>query len=130
MGKFDFDQNQITIMDAGGQRVDLSPQEALELLYWLSKERETLLYLASSQAGSQQEGTGQQVEILIQQEQQVYLDALKAAIPQLQQVTPAISIFVAPADTVQERALQLLNANQIEYHIHPLLEDDHAFTQD
>ena len=128
MTKFYFSDEQISIINAHGHRVDLSPQEATELLQWLSDKRTMLLHL-SSQDTDERESGREQMAIHIQQQHQIHLDALKAAIPQLQESTPATGIFVAPADAVTERAIELLKVYQIEYHIHPLLEDDGAFAQ-
>ena len=128
MTKFAFGDERLTIVDAQGHHVDLGPQDAVELLEWLSDNRTMLLRL-SLQATEQRDSKGGQIEIHLQQQHLVHLDALQAAIPQLQKHTPAANIFMSPADAVTERALQLLNAFQIEYKIHPLLEDDSVFAQ-
>ncbi|MBV9229420.1 MAG: hypothetical protein JOZ18_08910 [Chloroflexi bacterium] len=129
MTKFYFSDEQISIINAHGHRVDISPEEAIELLQWLSDKKTMLLHLSSYQDIDERESGREQMEIYIQQQHQIHLDALKAAIPQLQEATPAGSIFIAPADVVTDRAIELLKAYQIEYHIHPLLEDDGAFAQ-
>jgi hypothetical protein len=128
MTKFSFSAKHLSIVDAQGHHVDLDPQEAVELLQWLS-DRRTMLLRLSQQDTEQRDGGREQIEIRLQQQHLVHLDALQAAIPQLQEHTPAANIFVSPADSVTERAIQLLNAFQIEYKIHPLLEEDGVFAQ-
>lgn len=128
MTKFYFTDEQISIVDAQGHYVDLDPQEAVELLQWLSDNKTTLLRL-SLQDVEQEDSGGGQLEIHLPEQHLVHLDALQSAIPQLQRHSPSANIFVSPADVVTERALQLLNAFQIEYKIHPLLEDDNVFAQ-
>jgi len=128
MTKFDFADGRLTIVDDQGHHVKLDPQEALELLQWLSDKRTMLLRLSLQDAEWRDSG-GEQIEIHLPQQHLVHLDALQDAIPQLQRYTPKANIFVSPADMVTERALQLLHAFQIEYKIHPLLEDDDVFAQ-
>ena len=122
MTRFDFSDKQLSIVDARGRCVELSPQEAIELFQLLSDKRTTLLRLASHDIH-------QEIAIHLQQPQFAYLDTLKAAIPQLQESISATNVFVAPADAVTERAIQLLEEFRIEYKLHPLLEDDNAFAQ-
>ncbi len=129
MTTFDFSDKQISIVNAHSSRVDLSPQEAMELLQWLSDKRTMLLHLVTAQGASQEGSAGQQTGLRTQQEQQDYLDTLDAAIMQMQAAISATGIYVAPDDSAIKRALQLLKAYQIEYHIHPLLEDDSSFAQ-
>jgi hypothetical protein len=128
MTKFDFSNEHFSIVDAQGHRIDLSPQEAVELLQWLS-DKKTMLLRLSQQDTDQRSSRREQIEIHLQQQHLIHLDALQAAIPQLQEHTPATNIFVSPVDSVSEHALQLLKAFQIEYKLHPLLEDDNAFAQ-
>ena len=63
------------------------------------------------------------------QENLEYLDRLKAAIPGLHEHMPVIKVLDAPMDLVTERAIELLKELQVEYKIHPLLEEDNAFSQ-
>jgi hypothetical protein len=65
----------------------------------------------------------------MQQQHLPHLDTLQDAIPQLQEHTPATSIYVAPIDSVTERAIEMLKVFRIEYKIHPLLEDNNEFAQ-
>lgn len=128
MAKFGFSNKRLSIIDARGHQVDLSPQEAIELLQLLSSKRAVLQRLASQEANLEINTRGQ-VEIHLQQQQLAHLDTLKAAIPQLHNPISATNIFVAPADAVTERAIQLLEAFQIEYKLHPMLEESNEFAQ-
>ena len=128
MTTFDFSDEKLTIVDAQGNHVDLSPQEAITLLSWLSDHKTALLHF--SQPGTNHvESSGEQLEIYFQQQDLIHLSTLQSAIPQLQGFTPAAKVFIAPMDLVTERAIQLLEAFQIEYKIHPLLEQDDEFAQ-
>lgn len=125
MTRFDFSDGRLSIVDAHRRQVSLSPLEALELFQWLSEtDRRTLLLRLSLQDEEAKNGGQEQIKIHLQQEQLEHLDVLRAAIPQLREHVPATNIFVSPADAVTERAIELLNEFQIEYKIHPLLEDD------
>ncbi len=73
--------------------------------------------------------SGKQLEIHLYQEDLSYLDDLKAAIPDLHERGSIVKVLDARWETVSERALQLLKAYQIKYHIHPLLEDDDTYAQ-
>jgi hypothetical protein len=129
MAKFDFSKKQLSIADDHGHSVTLSLQEAVELLEWLSDKRAMLPPPSPQQDKDQRRKIREQMEIHLQQQHLVHLDALKDAIPQLHESPSATSIFLAPADSVTERAIQLLEAYRIAYKIHPLLEDDNAFAQ-
>ena|SRR5579884_2465210 len=122
MAKFDFSDKRLSIVDARGHRVELTSQEAIELLQLLSDKKTNLLRFSSHDIH-------QEIAIHLRQPQFAYLDTLKAAIPQLQESLSATNVFVAPADAVTERAIQLLEEFRIEYKLHPLLEDDNAFAQ-
>ncbi len=125
MTKFDFSDGQLSIIDAHGHSVVLSPQEVVELLRLLSEKRTMLLDLSSQRNAPQEE-----LAIHLLEQQMVHLDELKAAIPQLKKAPPTTGDYVAPAESVTERAIQLLEEFQIEYKIHPLLEEeDSAFAQ-
>jgi hypothetical protein len=125
MTMFDFSEGKFSIVDAHNHHVKLSPQESLELLQWLS-DRRTMLRRLSHQDAGQKGGGKEQMEIHLQEHHLIHLDALQSAIPQLQEYAPSANIFISPADAVTERAIELLNAFQIEYKIHPLLEDDNS----
>ena len=137
MTKFDFNDERFSIVDSHNQRVDLSPQEAIDLIEWLSDKKTMLLRLFHQDTepldslqdteplGSQVE----QIEIHLLPQHLVHLDKLQAAIPHLQEHIPATNIFTSPADSVTERAIELLKEFEIEYKIHPLLEDSNEFAQ-
>jgi len=137
MTKFDFNAERLSIVDAHNQCVDLSPLEAVQLLEWLSTRKTMLLHLSQTETyslGSLHDteplgGQMEQLEIHLLPKQLVHLDELQAAIPQLQEHIPATNIYVSPADTVTERAFALLKEFEIEYKIHPLLEDSNEFAQ-
>ncbi len=128
MTTFEFMGQSIWIVDKDGQKVALSPQEALDLLHWLSDKRAALLSAAhpGAQPGQARE---QQLEIRLRQEHLEQLDALKAAIPQARESVLTFKVLAVPIDLVTERALQLLKAFQVEYQIHPLLDEHDAFAQ-
>jgi hypothetical protein len=52
MTSFDFTGEHLSIVDGYNQRVDLNPQEGLDLLHWLSDKRDALLNLTHQ--GAQQ----------------------------------------------------------------------------
>jgi hypothetical protein len=128
MTTFNFTLEHISIVDAEDQQVNLSPQEALDLLQWLSHQRGVLLSL-TAQAADQTASGAQRLEIFLSPEHLDQLATLKAAIPQLQECAPAVKVFAVPFDPVTERAMQLLKELRVEYRIHPLLEDSTAFAQ-
>ena len=128
MARFDFIHKQVAIFGDSDHSVELSPQEALDLLYWLSDHRNILFGLAYQDA--EQEHWGEkQLEIHIYQENLDQLDKLIAAIPDLHEGKPVVKVLDAPMDLVTERAIELLKELQVEYKIHPLLEEDNAFSQ-
>lgn len=128
MTKFDLIGEQISIVDEDGHRVDLSPQAAFDLLRWLYDKRDALLSL-THQAADQAQYSEMELEIRLYQENLDQLDKLKAAIPTLHEYRPAAKVLSARLDLVTERAIQLLKELQVEYKIHPLLEDNDAFAQ-
>jgi hypothetical protein len=128
MAKFDFIRERVSIFDGSDQRLDLNPQEALDLLQWLSEHRDALYGLAH-QNTAQRPSKEKLLEIHIYQENLEHLDKLKAAIPGLHEHMPVIKVLDAPMDLVTERAIELLKELQVEYKIHPLLEEDNAFSQ-
>lgn len=137
MTKFDFNDGHLSIVDTDNHRVDLSPLEAVHLLEWLSARKTMLLHLALQGADSVEslldaEPQGdliEQIEIHLSPQHLVHLDELQAAIPQLQEYIPATNVYVSPFDAVTERAIELLKEFEIEYKIHPLLEDSNEFAQ-
>lgn len=128
MTTFEFMGQSIWIVDNEGQKVALNPQEALDPLHWLSDKRAARLRAAhpGAQPGQARE---QQLEIRLRQEHLEQLDALKAAIPQARESVLTFKVLAVPIDLVTERALQLLQAFQVEYQIHPLLDEHDAFAQ-
>jgi hypothetical protein len=129
MAEFNFHDEKLVIVDTHDNSVELSPQEAAALLHWLSNRSTALLDL-SHEDTNMRDRARRQVQIRLMEQHLMHLDALKAAIPQLQEHIPATNTFAAPVDAVTERAFQLLKAYQIEYKIHPLLDDtDDAFAQ-
>lgn len=111
----------ISITDNQAQ-VNLTPNEAHALWQWLSERKDAF------QAQSRE--TPLELKIHLHQEDLGHLDELKAAIPDLHEERgPIVKVFDAPLETVSEQALQLLQKFQIEYHIHPFLEDDDTYAQ-
>ncbi len=110
----------IRIIDNDTQ-IHLAPQEAYALWQWLSARKEAF----------QKHTRENQIELQIHLHQQDlgHLDELKAAIPDLHEQEAIAKIFDAHLKAVSEQALQLLKEYQIEYHIHPLLEDDDVYAQ-
>ena len=129
MTNFTFTAEHISIVDAEGQRVNLSPQEALDLLQWLFDKRAVFLSLTHQDA-DQASSHERRLEIFLSQEHLGQPDTLKAAIPHLQEYPSAVQALAVPLDPVTERAIQLLLKElQVDYRIHPLLEDNTAFAQ-
>jgi hypothetical protein len=127
MARFEFMSKHVSIFDDAGHRLDLNPQEALDLLSWLSDHREALYGLEHQSAAEGQAGN-KLLEIHLYQENLEHLDKLKAAIPALHERKPAVILGV-PLELVTDRAIELLKELQLEYKIHPLLEEDEAFAQ-
>jgi len=102
-------------------QIQLTPGEAYALWQWLSARKDAFqTYAHENQI---------ELEIHLYQQDLSHLDELKAVIPDLQERDPAAKILDARLETVSEQALQLLKEYQIEYHIHPLLEDDDVYAQ-
>ena len=130
MASFDFTGEHLSIVDGSNQRVDLNPQEGLDLLQWLADKRDALLSLTHQGAPQVQSREKRlELEIRLYQEDLEYLDRLRAAIPSLHESRSAVKVLDAQLDPVTERAIQLLKELQLEYKIHPLLEDNDAFAQ-
>ena len=130
MASFDFTGEHLSIVDGNNQRVDLNAQEGLDLLHWLSDKRDAMLsltYQGTHQVPSREKRL--ELEIRLYQEDLAYLDTLRAAIPSLHESRSAVKVLDAQLDPVTERAIQLLKELQLEYKIHPLLEDNDAFAQ-
>jgi hypothetical protein len=128
MAQFNFIRERVSIVDDSDHRLDLNPQEALDLLQWLSEHRDAL-YRFALQDSVQMQSREKRLEIHLYQENLEHVDKLKAAIPGLHEHTPVVKVLDAPMDQVTERALELLKELQVEYKIHPLLEEDNVFSQ-
>ena len=100
-------------------RIHLAPHEADALWRWLSARKDTF-----------QAHTGENpLEIHLYQEDLDHSGDLKTAIADLQERGPIVKVLDPLWEIVIERALQLLKDSQIEYHVHPLLEDDCTYAQ-
>ena len=128
MTSFNFTGDQISIRDEHDNKTVLNSLEALDLLQWLSDNRGALLSLAQ-QAANRGQFTEKQLEIHLYQENLSYLDELIAAIPSLHEFRPPAKVLSVPLEEVTERAIELLKELQLEYRIHPLLEDNDVFAQ-
>ncbi len=128
MTGFNFRGDQILIRDEHDNKAVLNSLEALDLLQWLSDNRDALLSLAQ-QAANRRQFTEKQLEIHLYQENLSHLDELIAAIPSLHEFRPPAKVLSVPLEEVTERAIELLKELQLEYRIHPLLEDNDVFAQ-
>ncbi len=121
MKKFE-DQSDGGITITGNKvQIHLTPHEAYALWQWLSARKDAF----QTHANENQ----LELKIHLYQEDLSHLDELKAAIPDLQERGPVAKILDARLETISEQALHLLKEYQIEYHIHPLLEDDDVYAQ-
>ena len=102
-------------------QIQLTPGEAYALWQWLSARKDAF----QTHANENQI----ELEIHLYQQDLSHLDELKAAIPDLHERGPVAKIFDARLEAVSEQALKLLKEYQIEYNIHPLLEDDDVYAQ-
>ena len=100
-------------------QINLASDEAYALWQWLSDRKDAF----------QARSSEKQLEIHLYQEDLSHLDELKAAIPNLHDRGPIVMVLDARWGAVSERALQLLKDYQIEYHIHPMLEEDDTYAQ-
>ena len=101
--------------------IHLTPGEAYALWQWLSARKDAF----QTHANENQI----ELEIHLYQQDLSHLDELKAAIPDLHERGPVAKILDARLEAVSEQALKLLKEYQIEYNIHPLLEDDDVYAQ-
>jgi predicted phage-related endonuclease len=121
MKKFE-DQSDGGISITGNEvQIHLTPNEAYALWQWLSARKDAF----------QAHSSEKQIELKIHlyQEDLSHLDELKAVIPDLHERGPVAKILDARLEAVSEQALHLLKEYEIEYHIHPLLEDDDVYAQ-
>ncbi len=100
-------------------RITLACDEAYALWQWLSMRKDAF----------QAHSSKKQLEIHLYQQDLSHFDELKASIPDLQERGPIMKILDARWEAVSERALQLLKDYQIEYHIHPSLEEENSYAQ-
>ena len=102
-------------------QIYLTSNEAYALWQWLSARKDAF----------QTHSSEKQIELKIHlyQEDLSHLDELKSVIPDLHERGPVAKILDARLETVSDQALHLLKEYQIEYHIHPLLEDDDVYAQ-
>jgi predicted phage-related endonuclease len=102
-------------------QIQLTPNEAYDLWQWLSARKDAFqAYTREKQL---------ELKIHLYQEDMSHLAELKAVIPDLQEHEMIAKVLDARLETVSEQVLQLLDEYQIEYHIHPLLEDDDVYAQ-
>jgi hypothetical protein len=121
MKKFE-DQSDGGISISGNEvQIRLTPSEAYALWQWLSARKDAFQAHASEKQ--------LELKIHLYQEDLSHLDELKAVIPDLHERGPVVKVLNAPLETVSDRAMQLLKEFQIEYHIHPLLEEDDVYAQ-
>jgi len=99
--------------------IHLAPDEAYALWQWLSARKDAF----------QAHSSEKQLEMDLSQEDLSHLDEVKAAIPGLLERGPIVKVLDARGETGSERALQLFQAVQIDYHVHPLLEEDSTYAQ-
>jgi hypothetical protein len=101
--------------------IHLNPNESYALWQWLSARKDAL----QTQAHENQI----ELEIHLYQQDLSHLDELRSAIPDLHERGPVAKILDARLEAVSEKALKLLKEYQIEYNIHPMLEDDDVYAQ-
>src|SRR5579859_6535523 len=122
MASFDFTKKHLLIVDGNHQSVELKPHEGLDLLHWLSDHEEILLSFLNLDE-QKHFSDNKRIEILLYPQDLEHLDELRAAIPGLHEVRTIVKVFDAGWDPVIERAIELLKELQLEYKIHPLLEE-------
>jgi hypothetical protein len=102
-------------------QIHLNPHEAYALWQWLSARKDTF----QTHAHENQ----LELEIHLFQDDLSHLDELKSVIPDLEERGPVAKILDVRLEAISKQALNLLKEYQIEYHIHPLLEDDDVYAQ-
>ena len=121
MKKFEDQSDGGICITANELQIHLTPAEAYALWQWLSARKDALhTHTHENQI---------ELEIHLYQQDMGHLDELKAAIPDLHERGPVAKIFEARLEMVSKKALKLLKEYQIEYNIHPLLEDDDVYAQ-
>ena len=121
MKKFEDQSDGGICITANELQIHLTPAEAYALWQWLSARKDVLhTHTHENQI---------ELEIHLYQQDMGHLDELKAAIPDLHERGPVAKILDARLEMVSKKALKLLKEYQIEYNIHPLLEDDDVYAQ-
>ncbi len=110
----------ISIIDNEVQ-IHLTPHEAYALWQWLSARKDAFHAHSSENQ--------LELKIHLYQEDLSHLDELKSAIPDLHERGPVAKVLDVRLEMISERAMHLLKEYEIEYHIHPLLEDDDVYAQ-
>ncbi len=128
MTGFSFRGENVSISDEYGNIAVLNPLEALNLLQWLNEKRDTLL-ITAQQAINEGQTTEQEIEIHLYQENLSHLEKLREAMPSLHEYQPPAKVLSIPLEEVTARAIKLLKELQVEYWIHPMLEDTDVFAQ-
>jgi arsenate reductase-like glutaredoxin family protein len=121
MKKFEDQSDSGISITSNEVQIHLTPGEAYALWQWLSARKDAF----QTHANENQI----ELEIHLYQQDLSHLDELKAAIPDLHERGPVAKILDARLEAVSEQALKLLKEYQIEYNIHPLLEDDDVYAQ-
>ncbi len=101
--------------DSSQKQLSLTSDAAYSLWQWLSAHKDFF--------------HGKHLEIHLSREDLGHLDELKAAIPDLQERGPIVKVLDVQWDAVSERAVQILSDFQIEYLIHPMLEEHDTYEQ-
>ena len=121
MKKFEDQSDSGISITSNEVQIHLTPGEAYALWQWLSARKDAF----QTHANENQI----ELEIHLYQQDLSHLDELKAAIPDLHERGPVAKILDARLEAISEQALKLLKEYQIEYNIHPLLEDDDVYAQ-
>jgi hypothetical protein len=111
----DLSDGGIRIIDSSKKQLSLTPDQAYSLWQWLSAHKDYL--------------HGKHLEIHLYQEDLGHLGDLKAAIPDVHERGPIVKVLDTQMDAVPERALQILRDFQIEYLIHPMLDEHDTYEQ-
>jgi len=118
MKKFEDQSDGGMSITGNNARIHLAPHEADALWRWLSARKDTFQHSGENP-----------LEIHLYQEDLDHSGDLKTAIADLHAGGPIARVLDPRWEIVIERALQLLKDSQVEYHVHPLLEDDSTYAQ-
>jgi len=100
-------------------QIHLAPHEAYALWRWPSARKDTF----------QAHANANQLKMHLYQGNPSHGDDLKTTILDQRICDPIVKALDPAWEAVNERALQLLNEFQTQYHVHPLLEDDATYAQ-